>query len=44
MSERVNMKNVLFAVLAVVAAVSLSGCDTVGKGKGKGKAPVATNG
>ena len=35
------MRGVLFAVAAVVAVASLSGCASwdIGKGKGKGKAP-----
>jgi hypothetical protein len=35
------MRGLLFAVAAVVAAASLSGCASwdIGKGKGKGKAP-----
>jgi len=34
------MKNLLIAALVVVAMVSLSGCESIGKGK----APVETNG
>ena len=34
------MKNLIVAILAMVAAVSLTGCDTIGKGK----APIETNG
>ena len=35
------MTKILFAVAAVVAVASLSGCASwdIGKGKGKGKAP-----
>ena len=35
------MTKILFAVAAVVAGASLSGCASwdIGKGKGKGKAP-----
>lgn len=34
------MKNVVVAILAMMAAFTLSGCDTIGKGK----APIETNG
>ena len=34
------MKNIMFAIMAVMAAFALTGCDTVGKGK----APIETNG
>ncbi len=34
------MTKLFIAAMAVVAALSLSGCDTLGKGK----APVVTNG
>ena len=38
------MTKIFVAVMAVVAMISLSGCESIGKGKGKGKAPVETNG
>ena len=36
------MKNLFIAAMAVLAVVSLTGCESVGKGKGK--APVEANG
>lgn len=36
------MTKLFIAAMTVVAALALSGCDTIGKGKGK--APVETNG
>ena len=38
------MKKMFVAVLAVAAVLSLSGCESIGKGKGKGKEPVAVSG
>ncbi len=36
------MKKLFVAAITVLALVSLTGCESVGKGKGK--APVVTNG
>ena len=38
------MKKLLIAVMTVAAMVSLSGCESIGKGKGKGKEPVTVSG
>lgn len=38
------MKKIFIAAMACVALFSLTGCESIGKGKGKGKAPVVVSG